>query len=74
MTANYLYEKAHKQKLEKLGFKFEKRSILSSKLFVIGDPVQIEIFSLEELMFIVQEFGQIVLDEGEIEIYDGYRE
>ena len=39
-----------------------------------GKRYHVEINSLEELMKFVERYGEIVLDDGMIEIYDTYRE
>lgn len=38
------------------------------------DGFQIEINTLEELMELIKQEGQVIVSEGEIEIYDDYRE
>ena len=68
-----------KIKYEKLGFNFEVNEwhynadrepwVKQGQSFY---PL-IEINTLEELINFVREYGQIVLNDGEIEIYDDYR-
>jgi len=73
-TTDYFYKNEEKIKaLKEVGFTFKKSSICPSHMEISGEP-EIEINSLSELMDFVDRFGQIVLDDGYIEIYDGYRE
>jgi Trm5-related predicted tRNA methylase len=76
-----------KSNLEKLGFKFEPhddhynalyQQIYKSKKTMYhmlwDQDVEIEISTLEELMKFQKRFGQIIVKQEEIEIYDDYRE
>lgn len=67
---------------EELGFKLEPRPKLSvfddhfldDHFDVISDNLEIDIVSIEELVEFVRKYGEIVFDEGSIEIYNYYRE
>lgn len=86
-TVKYFYhDKEEMENLEKLGFTFEETEHLSTEIdiensaylkfrdySICGEPT-IELRSLEELAEFIREYGQIVMDEGTIEIYDDYRE
>lgn len=86
-TTGSTYEDGrYKKQLEKLGFKFKPHDDEYNKLyqqlhkskkqqFYMGySETEIEINTLEDLLQFVRKFGQIVLDEDSIEIYDDYRE
>jgi hypothetical protein len=68
--AEHFYEEKD-ENLEKLGFSFEQQG--SYEYMIDGDPT-IEISSLEELQKFVREYGNIVLSEDSITIYNGYLE
>ena len=55
------------EKLQKFGFTFDK------KFYKLSDG-EIEINTLEELIEFSREWGELVISEGCIEIYDDYRE
>lgn len=66
-----------RQRLTKLGFRFSHRQSEGYWLLEDGDeavPPTIEIENLEDLMAFVKEHGTIVMYDGTIEIYNGYRE
>jgi hypothetical protein len=81
-TSGYGYrEEKDKNRLEKLGFKFEKEEKPVLSWYKRGNQVlHIDINSLEELLRFIEEHGSIVIqppevtDEWYIEIYDDYRE
>lgn len=70
-TTEYGYEKEDANKLKQLGFEFIYRDNYYSKN---DKDISIEINSLDDLMNLIKEYGQIVINESKIEIYDGYRE
>lgn len=86
-TVKYFYrDKEEMEKLEKLGFTFEKTKYFTYSIdmedstasregdyCICGEPT-IELSSLEELAEFIKEYGQIVMDKGTIEIYDYWRE
>jgi hypothetical protein len=67
-----------KKELEKLGFKFVKENRLPytscGEWYHSGKNPKIEFNTLKELMNFIKKYGQIVLSEDEIEIYNDYRE
>ena len=76
-----------KKQLEKLGFKFTQHDQKYTELYqgIWGNQkdmyhmdwnqeVTVEINTLEDLLAFQKKFGQIVLSDNEIEIYDDYRE
>lgn len=72
-TAGYFYpNKEDRMKYEKLGFKFEPSDYLQFKKSN-GNP-KITLNSLDDLIKFSNEFGEIIVSDGHIEIYDNYRE
>jgi len=70
-TSGYFYDDAEKRKeLEALGFVFEN----IKETWHIVKTTTIEINSLEELLAFTEKWGDIVLNNDTIEIYDYYRE
>lgn len=75
-TAGYFYSDEDAEKYRKLGFKFSvyKDAFNPNRKNVIdGDPT-ISFSSLEELMSFIEEWGDVVVSNGEIRIYDNYLE
>jgi hypothetical protein len=71
-TSGYFYPvKKVRKKLESLGFTFKKDSKYG---YVICGKPKIYISSLKDLLKFVKKYGDIVLRENDIEIYDYYRE
>lgn len=71
-TSGYFYSDPDKMnRLEEFGFTFRKTS--SDNFAIEGEP-KIQINSLEELIQFSNKFGEIVLVDKSIEIYDDYRE
>jgi hypothetical protein len=80
-TAGFFYEKDEAKKLEKLGFtfkKFEDEITDDCRRTKASGSVEIEIDTLDELLAIAKEHGDIIVSFNEdlpgIEIYDDYRE
>ena len=81
-TSGNIYSDKDKQRLEKLGFGFTR--CIDEKYWLIDDErkVFIEINSLEELIKFQEEWGEIIIRDGDkkdnsekvIEIYNSYRE
>lgn len=69
-TSQNTYEEVDKS-LEELGFSFSKPT--SGKYRIEGEP-EIEINTLEELISLSNKFDDLIIYEGSIEIYNGYRE
>lgn len=77
--ASYFNTEEEKKKYEKLGFKFTR---YTDKIFhsipdwVTNSAVEpsIEISTLEELLAFIKEYGEVVINEDSITIYDGYQE
>lgn len=77
-TGYFVKDKEHCDKLEKLGFRFNPLADKYHK-YANADPKSykvpdIEINTIEELVEFTREYGKIVFDGTEIEIYDDYRE
>jgi carbamate kinase len=76
-TTGTFYKEDEKEKLERLGFEFNRSSRLGWRKIPTINPI-IEISTIDELLEFVKEWGHIILDrEGNnltIEIYDYYRE
>jgi len=77
-TSGYFYTKDQADALSELGFKFtpypehyKGRDMMRKDG---PDEVTIEIKTLEELMAFTQKWGECVVGNGHIEIYDDYRE
>jgi hypothetical protein len=66
-------DESKRKKLEKLGFSFEETSH-GMKIKRDDNDVVIEISTLEELHKFIRKYGDIVMGEDSIEIYDDYRE
>lgn len=70
-TSAYFYEnESDIEKLKSIGFHFEEGKYGKA---IKGD-VTIEIKTIEELVEFTNRFGQIIVSDGEIEIYNDYRE
>lgn len=75
-TSSYSYFSSDKgvEKLEKLGFKFEKNQRCLKDVSISGEP-EVEINSLEELLDLQKELvAPLIIYENTIEIHDNYRE
>lgn len=72
-TTAYLYKGEEVKELQELGFEF-KKSDMKDKFYIKDKLVEIEVTSLEELISFIKKYGQIILDENSIEIYNDYRE
>jgi hypothetical protein len=71
-TSGYFYTRADRRKeLEEIGFTFKPSDY---KDFAIEGSPEIEINSLEELIQFANKFGEIIVGDGSIEIYNDYRE
>lgn len=77
-TSGSLYEPEKAARLEALGFRFEpdprEPGARLYKPLELNLDVTTEIATLEELVEFTRKWGRVVLSEGEIEIYDDYRE
>ena len=71
-TSGYFYPKAdRRKKLEEIGFSFKPSDY---KGFTIAGSPEIKMDSLEELIKFSDKFGEIIVSNGSIEIYDDCRE
>lgn len=71
-TSGHFYPQADRRKeLEEIGFTFKPSDY---KCFTIEGSPEIEINSLEELIQFANKFGEIIVGDGSIEIYNDYRE
>lgn len=71
-TSAHFYPNADRRKeLEEIGFTFKPSDY---KDFTIEGSPTIEINSLEELIQFADKFGEIIVCDGSIEIYNDYRE
>lgn len=59
-------------KLQEIGFEFEPSNFLDFRK--TSKKPEIEINSLEDLIFFSNKFGDLIISNGCIEIYDDYRE
>jgi len=74
LTTGSFYSKKHIETYEKYGFKFKDYTLGVCDCKQCYQDIFIDINSLEDLMKVVDDFGEIVVTENEIEIYDDYRE
>ena len=74
-TTGSFYDEEQANKLKALGFKFGVNSYDTEKRpYKLGGKVEIEFNTLEELIAFSNTWGEIIISEGKVEIYDGYRE
>jgi hypothetical protein len=74
-TSGTFYTTKAAEKLRAIGFEFEPTTGYLPPFQMTGGEVFREFETLEELMWFVAEWGgEVVLRDGEIEIYDDYRE
>ena len=72
-TSGFIYNKDKAQKLKLLGFSFEYYN--ENMMYMIKkDDVDVDIYTLEELIAFSTKWGEIIISDGSIEIYDEYRE
>jgi len=73
LTTGYFYpNEEDRLKLQEIGFEFEHSDY--SKFKKSNKQPEIEINSLEELISFSNKFGEVIINDGSIEIYDDYRE
>ncbi|WP_114752280.1 hypothetical protein [Pleomorphovibrio marinus] len=70
-TGDFYPKDEERKKLEPLGFKFIPSDY--ERFYIEGEP-EIEINSLEDLIEFSNKFGELIISDGYIEIYDNYRE
>lgn len=75
-TAGYFYTEAQAAELQKIGFTFEPHTGIRKKHeFAKQDSdIEIEFTTLDELVRFAHKWGDLVITEDTIEIYDNYRE
>jgi hypothetical protein len=73
-TSGYFYKDEDKEKLLKLGFKFDPYIFKEYRWTKKDNVPEIEINSLNELVKFMEEWGDLILSPNAIEIYDNYRE
>jgi hypothetical protein len=72
-TAGYFYPSASdRERLGKLGFKFQPSDYKGYSLSDDDETQSIEISTLEELLAFIREHGDIIMTEDGIKIYDDY--
>jgi hypothetical protein len=74
-TTGWSYSKEDVKLLTQLGFKFDKAN--TQGMYLIDNKIpEIEINTLEELLELSNNFGQLIVDavDETIEIYDNWRE
>lgn len=77
ITSGSHYTKTEKSKLETLGFEFDETVTGSwggSSFTKRGKDIEIEIHTIEELLALVKNFGEIIVHEDLLQIYDNYIE
>lgn len=70
-SGNFYPQADRRKKLEEIGFTFKQSDY---KYFTIEGSPEIEINSLEDLIQFADKFGEIIVGNESIEIYDDYRE
>lgn len=83
-TSGSFYSKRAADKLRRLGFVFSEQtepSIMKDGLpaeYLGGEgsvtEIQLEIETLDQLIAFANKWGELIVTDGEIEIYDDYRE
>lgn len=73
-TSSAFYTEEEANKLKDIGFTFKTINAEFGCLIDLSSSVQVEIESLEDLIDFSKKWGRIIIFDGEIEIYDGYRE
>ncbi|MHA1185943.1 MAG: hypothetical protein ACTSSK_03575 [Candidatus Heimdallarchaeota archaeon] len=71
------FNKKEMEEFKELGLEFRKMKNLGRVFYYNGyseGESEIEINTLEELMEFIKEWGQVIIDEKGIEIYNTYRE
>ena len=71
-TSSSIFTEEEAGGLEKLGFTFHAN--LHGRRCLDAGSVEVEISTLEELIAFSREWGELIVSDGEIEIYDTYRE
>lgn len=74
ITSGYFYSQKEKEALEKLGFRFKLDTSKKNISYCKEEDSQIELNSLEDLMNLVKDYGDVIVSIGRVEIYDNYRE
>lgn len=71
-TAGYFYpNKQDRDRLSKIGFTFPESE---GEFMKKEDSVEVEIKDLEELILFSKQHSRIIIEDGEIKIYDDYLE
>lgn len=77
-SSGNFYSEVQANKLEKIGFKFEKddtyKELHNETQYKISEGVDMEIITLDDLIAFIKKYGHVIVDEDTIEIYDDYRE
>jgi hypothetical protein len=71
-SGRFYHGDEYQKELESLGFKFTPNDY--KPFYKLDHEPEIEINTLEELIAFRERFGELILTDGEIEIYDNYRE
>ena len=64
--------KEDSEKYENYGFEFKTTEEYGT--MITDKIVTIDIFAIEDLMVLVRDVGNCIISDGNIEIYNGYRE
>ena len=72
-SGRFYNDNAHKKRLEKIGFKFVESDIVRP-FRKVTETVTVEIINLDQLISFSKKFGELIVSNGSIEIYDNYRE
>ena len=74
-TVGYFYTVEDAKKLEELGFQFDNNGY-DKRLCkrIIPNSVELNISSLEELLEFSDKWGELIISDGNIMIYDDYCE
>ena len=70
-----LYNISHVVKYQTVGFRFEKYGDYGNNYKIIRDKdLTIEFNTIDEIVEFTKRFGEIIIENDSIEIYDNYRE
>ena len=72
-TSGYFYFVEGKEHLEKLGFKFNSEKY-KERYTIIDSYPEIELNTLDDLLNLYDNYGELIIRGNIIEIYDDYRE
>jgi hypothetical protein len=70
-SGNFYHDAKKRTALKKIGFTFKESDY--KEFTIVGEPI-VDIIDLKELIQFADKWGKIIVGNGNIEIYDDYRE